>query len=163
MSSAGATIDGVPPRHLQEIRRGRTQLPPPPRSGQRRAVEAALRGTTPSTAVSVAQLAERTGYTVIQIRSALNALVQIGFALNVCPHQLPALYCLGHRGRARSASGAPAPIRTIPEDRYDGKELRPYTGRPGAMRAFELPSLVDGRRVERARPTLISAPGEPTR
>ena len=26
--------------------------------------------------------------------------------------------------------------------RYDGKELRPYTGRPGAMDAYKLPSLM---------------------
>jgi len=26
--------------------------------------------------------------------------------------------------------------------RYDGKELLPYTGRPGAMDAFKLPSLM---------------------
>lgn len=27
---------------------------------------------------------------------------------------------------------------------YDGKELRPYTGRPGAMDAYKLPSLMQG-------------------
>jgi hypothetical protein len=42
-------------------------------------------------------------------------------------------------------------------DNYDGAELRPYTGRPGAMRAFELPSLVNGVRIERTRPALINA------
>jgi hypothetical protein len=35
---------------------------------------------------------------------------------------------------------------------YDGAELRPFTGRQGAMRAFELPSLVNGRVVPRAKP-----------
>jgi hypothetical protein len=28
------------------------------------------------------------------------------------------------------------------EAKYDGKELLPYTGRPGAMDAFKMPSLM---------------------
>lgn len=35
---------------------------------------------------------------------------------------------------------------------YDGAELRPYQGRPGAMDAFALPSLMAGVRVWRRRP-----------
>ena len=27
---------------------------------------------------------------------------------------------------------------------YDGRELMPYTGRPGAMDAYKLPSLMQG-------------------
>jgi len=33
--------------------------------------------------------------------------------------------------------------------KYDGKELLPYTGRPGAMDAFKLPSLMHFGRVYR--------------
>jgi hypothetical protein len=33
--------------------------------------------------------------------------------------------------------------------RYDGKELLPYAGRPGAMDAFKLPSLMHFGRVYR--------------
>lgn len=33
--------------------------------------------------------------------------------------------------------------------RYDGKELMPYTGRPGAMDAFKMPSLMHYGRVYR--------------
>lgn len=32
---------------------------------------------------------------------------------------------------------------------YDGAELRPFEGRPGAMRAYSLPSVVQGKPVER--------------
>ena len=32
---------------------------------------------------------------------------------------------------------------------YDGRELQPYTGRPGAMDAYALPSIHNGQRVER--------------
>lgn len=31
--------------------------------------------------------------------------------------------------------------------RYEGDELKPFEGRPGAMDAFALPSLIDGKRV----------------
>lgn len=37
--------------------------------------------------------------------------------------------------------------------RYDGAELRPYTGRPGAMDAFNLPSMVQGQSVPARRPS----------
>lgn len=36
---------------------------------------------------------------------------------------------------------------------HDGAELRPYTGRPGAMDAFNLPSLVQGQQVPARRPS----------
>lgn len=38
---------------------------------------------------------------------------------------------------------------------YNGAELRPFEGRPGAMDAFALPSLQAGKRVERKKPGLI--------
>lgn len=38
---------------------------------------------------------------------------------------------------------------------YAGAELKPYTGRPGAMQAFSLPSVDNGQRIERKRPMLI--------
>jgi hypothetical protein len=34
--------------------------------------------------------------------------------------------------------------RHVPRDSYDGRELKPFEGRPGAMLAFSLPSLRDG-------------------
>lgn len=39
---------------------------------------------------------------------------------------------------------------------YQGTELKPYTGRPGAMRAYDFPSLVAGVAVPRKAP--ICAP-----
>ena len=36
----------------------------------------------------------------------------------------------------------------VKEDAYDGAELRPYQGRPGAMDAFSKPSLINGERQE---------------
>ena len=45
-------------------------------------------------------------------------------------------------------------------DHYDGAELRPFAGRPGAMDAFELPSLRFGERVYRRGAALHALPGE---
>lgn len=46
---------------------------------------------------------------------------------------------------------ADIPIRnsTVRGKFYDGAELRPFEGRPGAMRAYSLPSMMQGRLVER--------------
>ena len=35
---------------------------------------------------------------------------------------------------------------------YNGAELRPYEGRPGAIDAYQLPSVVNGVRTPRALP-----------
>lgn len=46
---------------------------------------------------------------------------------------------------------ADIPIRnsTVSGKFYDGAELRPFEGRPGAMQAYSLPSRVQGKLVER--------------
>ena len=53
-----------------------------------------------------------------------------------------------HRSRERAAERISNASMREP---YDGAELRPFEGRPGAMDAYRLPSLFNGRRVERAR------------
>lgn len=37
---------------------------------------------------------------------------------------------------------------------YQGTELKPFTGRPGAMDAFDKPSLVNGKQVPRKAPSI---------
>lgn len=44
---------------------------------------------------------------------------------------------------------------------YQGAELRPFTGRPGAMDAYSKPSVVNGQPVPRVRPMLIGAKPTP--
>lgn len=64
---------------------------------------------------------------------------------------------------AAAAAAAPAPIvcqvaaqrDRSTDGQYDGRELQPYTGRPGAMRAFHLPSLQNGTPVERRAPIIM--------
>lgn len=152
--------DATAPIRTWSPQPGRKPLPPPPRSRHRLAVEEVLRAIGRAGALSAAELAERTGHPPAAVRSALNGLVQRGHVRNVNPHQLPARYCWNAR-TARATSAARAePARLFPRELYDGKELRPYEGRPGAMRAFELPSLVNGVPVPRPRPALITARGD---
>lgn len=58
-------------------------------------------------------------------------------------------------GKVRAPTAA-APVLNSTVDHkkhpYNGAELLPYQGRPGAMDAYALPSLVSGQRVERAAP-----------
>jgi len=41
------------------------------------------------------------------------------------------------------------PINVQERGTYDGKELRPYEGRPNAMDAFKLPSVMGSKRMWR--------------
>lgn len=128
------------------------------RSAERKAVETVLRGATPEQPISAGQVGRRCGLSVADARVIINNICHAGLARNVRPAHLPAMYAW------RDEKPAPSPA---PEWRkasnYDGKELRPYEGRPGAMDAYALPSLVDGQRVPRQRPMLIDAIGEPQR
>ncbi|CAB4198220.1 hypothetical protein UFOVP1309_61 [uncultured Caudovirales phage] len=45
----------------------------------------------------------------------------------------------------------PAPQINKMEGTYNGAELHPFTGRPGAMDAFEKPSLINGERQDHRR------------
>lgn len=67
--------------------------------------------------------------------------------------------------RVRPDQVGPVPIsNATARGVYDGAELRPYAGRPGAMRAFDLPSRVEARRYYRdGRIEIIErAPDAPT-
>jgi hypothetical protein len=54
------------------------------------------------------------------------------------------------------ATRMPTPRQPIPKDTYTGGELLQCV-RPGAMRAFDLPSLQNGVPVPRARPSLLGS------
>ena len=57
---------------------------------------------------------------------------------------------LHHKARARTVHRAKTRIANAAmRAPYDGAELRPFAGRPGAMDAFALPSVMGGRRVWR--------------
>ena len=102
------------------------------------------------------------------LRARLEALARMGLIGKTTPGKsLAPVY--GITGKGRRALGAhndkPAlrlersprsmhfsePANYLRPGSYNGAELRPFDGRPGAMDAFQLPSLVDGRQVERVR------------
>ena len=58
--------------------------------------------------------------------------------------------------------GKKAISRRIPmQGFYSGAELKPYSGRPGAMDAFALPSLSAGKRIDRVQPFSMLAKTQP--
>jgi ribosomal protein S25 len=120
------------------------------RSLERKAVEALMRATGQIAPLTAVEVAARCEIAPALARGVLNHLAEIGLIENVTPHTLPAHYAM----RIRVAAPPPAAAWRDGDD-YDGRELRPYVGRPGAMRAFELPSLVDGTRTPRRPPILI--------
>lgn len=57
-------------------------------------------------------------------------------------------------GKLDAPTSAPHRTGTMTDD-YLGPELRPYEGRPGAMDAYNLPSMHNGCEVPRKRPSLM--------
>jgi len=56
----------------------------------------------------------------------------------------------------RNVKVQPTVIRTAAYQPYIPVELMPFDGRAGAMDAFSLPSMVNGKRVPRTAPILNS-------
>jgi len=127
-----------------------------PRSPAREAVELALRSATRERPITVAQVAERCALTRALASTIVNNVVARGRAHNTTPGAMPSFYAWG----PVPAAPKQASKYQVPEGHYDGAELRPFSGRPDAMAAFALPSLVDGRRVERRAPLLIASTPE---
>ncbi len=75
------------------------------------------------------------------------------------PHELAMaeLHRTADAGRRRSLQHARERVTNASQHlrdggaTYDGAELRPFDGRPGAMDAYGLPSLIAGQRVWRTR------------
>lgn len=56
-------------------------------------------------------------------------------------------HVLNHERKVRSMFKGETTERFVPTGKYDGAELRAFTGRPGAMDAFSCPSLRNGKRI----------------
>jgi hypothetical protein len=97
-----------------------------------------------------ARLAGLTGLEVALVRKTLQNMRHAGEAVNIGTPQQPRWRSPEVEDASRSSP------RLAPLDKgnhYIGAELRPFAGRPGAMDAFNLPSLVNGERVPARRPT----------
>lgn len=112
----------------------------------RKAVEAVLHGArVMGDAMTPQRIASLAGVELKSARSIIQSLMTAKQIVNTGTSQQPK-----YRMRGEVVSDA-----SYQRDwgRYDGAELRPYTGRPGAMDAFNLPSLVQGQQVPARRPS----------
>lgn len=117
------------------------------KSVARRAVEQALQQS--KRPLTIVEIIARAGLTDtrarIRVENYLRAMVHEGTARRLFADRIP-MWSAGSRATAAAETEAAA---RVDYDPYDGAELRPYEGRPGAMDAFALPSRVGRRRTWR--------------
>lgn len=138
----------------------RTGQPGPNKRPERTAIEQLLqRHRTP---LDAGQIAHYIACADVElVRACLGTLCQYKRAHRVTP--LPG-------SRMNRYTWGPDPTLTelpahatqsrLPQEHYDGAELRPFAARPGAMDAALLPSLRNGTRVEHHRPILMGGAPE---
>lgn len=144
--------DGLPMHELRSAsnpRRGR------PFGASRLAVAAAV-GAATGNPLSSDEIASRTGVEVHVVRVHLFRMMRDGLAHNTGTP--------GKRSAARYAPGPhpsvlaqPRPTTQVRAGTYDGRELRPFAGRPGALDAFTLPSLQNGERQAYRAPAAMAS------
>lgn len=105
----------------------------PTLSPDRMAVEDCLRAS--SSTLSSKKIATLTGVAGAQVTAILQRLRHEGTAVNAGTGTKPAW----RLARAK-VSPAAEPAQRYPTGTYTAPELKPFTGRPGAMDAFALPS-----------------------
>jgi len=98
--------------------------------------------------MSPQQIASATGLELKLARVTLHNMHAAGQVVNAGTHNKPLWRLTTADDLVRDAQG---PMHQH-AGTYDGAELRPYTGRPGAMDAYALPSLANGVRVPAKRP-----------
>lgn len=127
----------------------------PVKSKERLAVERELqKHSKQGVALTPQRLVSILGADLDLVRKILANMRKQGTAVNVGTLHAPA-YRTPER-RQESAPAALANPRTVTgRGPYEGKELRPFDGRPGAMDAFLLPSVVNGQRTEPRRPVAM--------
>ncbi len=132
----------------------------------RRAVESVIERATVQAPLTSDEIARRSGIALPLARMHIANLCAHQRAHNTTPGMVPALYAggpplaapdLAHT-RARDARAIALELARQ-RGTYDGRELRPFEGRPGSMQAFSLPSVECGVRHARVAPRLISARG----
>lgn len=129
------------------------------KSAERLAVENELaKHTAKGLTVDAPRLASLTGADLESVRKMIANLLKNGHIVNAGTRTQP-----GYKMKGESLAQEQAPTRLIPSGSYDGAELRPYEGRPHAMDAFALPSLVNGKQVEPRRPAAMCASSVPER
>lgn len=114
----------------------------------RRAIEIVLHGARVGEgALTPQRIASLAGVELKSARSIIQSLMTAKQIVNTGTPQQPK-----YRWRSEAQSNE-SYVRDW--GRYDGAELRAYTGRPSAMDAFSLPSLVNGKHVQPKRPAAM--------
>ena len=114
----------------------------------RKAVEAVLHGARVGEgSLTPQRIASLSGVELSAVRVIIKSMLTARQIVNAGTAQQPK-----YRMRGEAVSDA-----SYQRDwgRYEGTELRPYTGRPGAMDAFNLPSMVQGQPVPARRPSAM--------
>lgn len=114
----------------------------------RKAVEAVLHGARVGEgSLTPQRIASLAGIELKSARSIIQSLMTAKQIVNTGTSQQP-------KYRMRGEAGSDSSYQRD-WGRYDGAELRPYTGRPSSMDAFDLPSVVNGKHVQPKRPTAM--------
>ena len=114
----------------------------------RKAVEAVLHGARVGEgSLTPQRIASLSGIELSAVRVIIKSMLTARQIVNAGTAQQPK-----YRMRGEAHTGV-----SYQRDwgRYDGAELLPYAGRPGAMDAFKLPSLVQGQSVPARRPSAM--------
>jgi hypothetical protein len=123
------------------------------RSANRLAVETVLRAARE--ALPITTIALRADVRPDRARKIVSHFVNSNDAHSVsAPGQRHLLYAWG-QPRIETRQPAEPRLSYLERGNYTGAELLPYTGRPGAMDAFTLPSIQGGRAVERKRHVIV--------
>lgn len=114
-----------------------------------------MRMTSQANPLTAAQIAARTNLAIDVVRRHIAKICIRDLAHNVTGNKVHAAYAWG----GNPATSTRPTVEKRGDGTYDGRELRAYCGRPGAMDAFTLPSLQNGKAVPRKAPILMAAAG----
>lgn len=113
-----------------------------------------------------AEIASKSEQTLLRVHLVVGALEKAGSAHRITAFSLVPRFAWGPAAVTAATVERPRPApqqqpRPIPApqprrtDCYDGRELQPFSGRPGAMDAFALPSIHNGQSVPRRAPIIM--------
>lgn len=113
-----------------------------------------------------AEIASKCDQPLLRVHLVLGALEKVGNAHRITAFSLVPRFAWGPAAVTAATVERPRPVQqprprpiAAPQPRrtdcYDGRELQPFTGRPGAMDAFALPSIHNGQIVPRCAPIIM--------
>lgn len=127
----------------------------PLKSAERVAIEAEItKHSAKGASLTPQRLAGLTGASLELVRKTLANMLRYGVITNVGTQKAPA-YFLNDKEQADQSASLANIRHAVHNTTYGGAELRPFDGRPGAMDAYKLPSVVNGKEIEPRRITAM--------